>query len=826
MLSDSKHRGTPASWHSGIRLAVKAAIGIGTVGSLLAAQAAMAAAPANASDDLQEVIVTAQFRQQNLQDTPLAITAVSAALLESRNQTNLTELTNQAPNVTLKQQGQAFGPAMGASIRGIGQYDFNPALEPGVGIYIDDVYFATLTGSLFDLLDLDRVEILRGPQGTLAGRNSIGGAVKLYSAKPKGDDKGSISLTYGSRNREEIRASGDFAISDTLFARVAGVSKRQDGYIERRDYGCVYPNNAFGIKPLLSTTKGCVVSKDSNVDYTGLRAALRWIPTDDLEFNFAVDYTHDSRNPTGAVLVTGTTTPQNENVQAIQDASTANNASMSAFVVPAGSYYNYASFYSPPGTYRWPLTGTPTAVIPLVETRPTTPRQFYDGWGASLDVDWTLAEKTKLRSISAYRQYKSGFINDNDLSPLGQSLGWGTLPFHSFSQELRLNGEFLTRFQYTLGGFYMNTYSRYESWQDLRYTANNPLQFNQNDPVLADSKAAFGQLGYNATDALTFTGGIRYTKESKDYTFVRLNRDGTPNPYLLSLNNKALQPPPYSGSKVDWRLAAQYRWNDQIMTYAQVATGFKGGGVSPRPFVIEQARPFNPEELRSYEIGIKSDLFDRKLRVNADVFFGKYKDIQLGLITCPQFSGTSGVAQCGTIANAGNADVKGAELEATWRPIGGLAIDASYSYLDFSYSYLNPDVGGPTRAAGCPSACTFLQSWMRPPYMPKSKWSAGIQYDFLMGDKGMFVPRVDVSHTGTQFASSTNRPNNQIDAYTVVNARLTWKDSNGKWESSAEVTNLTDKYYFLTRSDSPTLGYSDGQPARPREWALTVKRKF
>ncbi len=136
------------------------------------------------------VVTTAQFREQNVQDTPLAITAVSAALLEARNQTNITEITNQAPNVTLKQQGATFGPSIAASIRGIGQVDFNPALEPGVGIYVDDVYYATLTGSMLDLLDLDRVEILRGPQGTLAGRNSIGGAVKLYSQKPKGDGSG------------------------------------------------------------------------------------------------------------------------------------------------------------------------------------------------------------------------------------------------------------------------------------------------------------------------------------------------------------------------------------------------------------------------------------------------------------------------------------------------------------------------------------------------------------------------------------------------------------------------------------------------------------
>src|SRR5690606_18325803 len=148
-------------------------------------------------DELQEVVVTAQFREQNVQDPQLAITTISVDPLESRSQTNIAEATSQAPSVTLKPQSAMFGPSIAAYIRGIGAYDFNPALEPGVGIYVDDVYIATLTGSMLDLLDLGRVEILRGPQGTLAGRNSIGGAIKLYSQKPSPEDSGSFQASYG-----------------------------------------------------------------------------------------------------------------------------------------------------------------------------------------------------------------------------------------------------------------------------------------------------------------------------------------------------------------------------------------------------------------------------------------------------------------------------------------------------------------------------------------------------------------------------------------------------------------------------------------------------
>src|ERR1051325_131607 len=188
-----------------VRVAVRVALGLTVAGTAMAQES-------GGQDVLQEVTVTAQFREQSVQDTPLSITAVSGDMLESRSQTNLSEVANQAPNVTLKPQGAAFGPSLGASIRGVGQFDFNPALEPGVGLYVDDVYYSTLTGSILDLLDLDRVEILRGPQGTLAGKNSIGGAVKLYSKRPTGSGNGYIDVAYGGLNRLEARGGIDFAL--------------------------------------------------------------------------------------------------------------------------------------------------------------------------------------------------------------------------------------------------------------------------------------------------------------------------------------------------------------------------------------------------------------------------------------------------------------------------------------------------------------------------------------------------------------------------------------------------------------------------------------
>jgi iron complex outermembrane recepter protein len=788
---------------SQIRASVRLALHTGIAGILLA-PAAWSATPAPESDALDEVVVTAQFREQKLQDIPLSITAISGDVLEARSQTSIADVANQAPNVTLKPNGAAFGASMGASIRGVGQFDFHPALEPGVGIYIDDVYFPTLTGSILDLLDVERVEILRGPQGTLSGKNSIGGSVKLFSKKPQGEG-GYLSGTFGSRDRVDLRGSADFALSEGLFMRIAGVSKKQTGHVQRRDYGCLFP--ASGVPILVSVGRGCVVGTNGDVDYSAVRAQLRYVASDNLEISGAVDYTHDDRTAAGSVLVQGTATA-NRNIQPVAGVT---NLPASVFVPPRGSYYNYASYYSPAGTF----TAASGATTAMAETR-TDGRARYNGWGGSFNVDWTIGDRVSLKSISAYRKYNSSFSNDNDLSPLAGSLGFGELRFHAFSQELRLNGAALAddRLDYTLGAFYIDQKTFYATLQDLRYNLVALTTFQSGDPVNADTKAVFGHLSFHVTDQLTLNTGLRHTDEHKDYTFSRRTRTGAVYAPLAAIHNLNK---PYNGSKLDYRANVQYRWNDNVMSYVQFATGFKGGGISPRPFSALQAVPFDPEGVKSYEIGVKSDLLDRKLRLNASIFKSDYTDLQLTLTSCPQF----GVGlPCAVVANAGDAEMKGAELEVELHPVAGLSIDGSYSYLDFDYTRINPQAGGPTRPTG-------PQFGMRPTYTPKTKLSLGMQYALEMGDQGSLTPRIDASYQSSVFSSGSNALTNRIGGYTVVNARLTWRAAESQWEASLEGTNITNKYYFLTRFDQFGLtGTTDGQPGRPRELALTVKRKF
>ncbi|MCP5143652.1 MAG: TonB-dependent receptor [Gammaproteobacteria bacterium] len=757
------------------------------------AVAIAAATNAGAQGTPEEIVVTAQFRSQNLQETPIAITAVTADTMEARSQTSIYEVSAQAPNVTLKPQGAAFGPSLAASIRGVGQYDFNPAYEPGVGLYVDDVYYATLTGSIFDLLDLDRVEILRGPQGTLAGRNSIGGSVKLYSKTPTGDNTGYLAATYGIRNRLDFRGSADFALSDSLAMRLAGVSKKQEGYVKRLDYGCANPTS--GIPAMLPSQSNCILAKEGEVDTDAVRAMLNWDNGGSLTVNLIADYTHEDRTTAPNVLTyanftdTGSIDTNPFSVPLALD---------SRFITPEGEYWNYGNFTNPADGNR--------------EAVQADGRLFFRGWGLSSTVDWEINDGLALKSITAYREYDSGFSNDNDASPLTNSLGFGTLDFWSFSQELRLNGAFGANDQveWTLGGFYMDQESTYATFQDLRYSTLP--QFQGNDPVAADSLAFFAHANWAVTDRATLVAGVRYTDESKKYTFLRKNRDGSAHPVLGGLDGAVGD---YSGDKIDWRVSGQYQWNDDIMTYLQVATGFKGGGVNPRPFVASQAQGFGQEQLTSYEFGMKGQFFDSMLRLNSAVFYSRYKDIQLTANSCPQFSpGNSATFPCALPVNAGNADVWGFESEAVVYATEALLIDASISYLDFEYTYVNPVAGGIT-----------LDNTT--PFTPEWKWSIGIQYEIDMGDLGSLTPRFDASYQDDVFTNSSNSALGAIDSYTLANLRLTWRSVDEDWVASFELTNVFDKYYYLTKFDaSGRSGFVSAQPGRPQEWAFTVRRNF
>jgi iron complex outermembrane receptor protein len=357
------------------------------------------------------------------------------------------------------------------------------------------------------------------------------------------------------------------------------------------------------------------------------------------------------------------------------------------------------------------------------------------------------------------------------------------------------------------------------------------LQFIQPDFTPAESKAAFFNAGWEIVHNLNLNAGVRYTEESKEYHYFRLNPDGTVNAFLDPVgaangigysgpNGTALSGSVarYKGNRVDWRVALDYRFSPSLMAYASVSTGFKGGGTNPRPFNAAQVISFNPETLTNFEAGFKSDLFDRRLRFNLTGFYEKIKGLQIPVLACPG-------SPCAARLNAGDAHADGFEAELTAHPVTGFTLDGSLSYLNFKFDSISPSAAYPTNSAGV--ALTDPQGGV-----PKWKWSAGAQYEIPLGSAGSLTPRIDADYQDKLYTGptvvGTVRTLNFIPSYTMVNARLTWRNEPKTLDVSLEVTNLTDKYYFLTNFNLSGLGtgFNKSQPGRGREWAVTIKKTF
>ena len=768
-----------------------------------------------------EIVVTAQFREQNLQDTPIAITALNAEMIEARGQQNLSEIGASAPNVTLREAPATYGPAVVAYIRGVGQRDTTFALEPGVGIYIDDVYFPTLHGSMIQLVDLERAEILRGPQGTLAGQNSIGGAIKLYSKKPTGDGSGYVEATYGSYQRMELRGAADFALTSNLFARLSGAATQRDGYITRYDYACTHPGTPI---PTSAKQNDCKLGTEGGKKYLAGRLALRWEPTDRITLDVVGDLIEDDSEvgPTTLLYVGRAANPGAVNTQ---------NGAGPAYILNGVPYGNPTGSpfisYSPYGNFAQdtfsdspyisyenyadlaPRDGSPAYQAPL--------KAAVDSWGVSGNLAIGLSDTLNLVSITGYREY-SGLYSSGEGSPFATTSQINRIFHHQFSQELRLSGEVGDIVNWTLGGYYLDKKSRNATFVTLP-----PFMFNEDNSVPAETKAVFANVEVRPIERLTLVGGLRYSDQEKSFQYGRFpvpgSTSGVTPPAVAPLNGLVNT---FEGSRWDYRAVVQYSWTDDFMTYAQFATGFKGGGANPRPFNIAQAVAHNPETLEAYEAGFKSTLFDRRIRFNGAAFLNKYDDILVTVSSCP-FPGFA-PAPCALPLNAGKADVKGFELELNAEPVDGLLFEASLAYLDFDYKEINPVAV--SSGIGLEDDGQYIQEW---------QWSAGAQYEIDLGDSGTLTPRLDVN-----FEDDFHRNANNVDGPTggedifghiedrlLMNARLTYRTADENWQLSLEGKNLTDKLYYTDVFDNRGSTASiQGTPGMPRTWAVTLKHNF
>jgi iron complex outermembrane receptor protein len=797
---------------------------------ILATSAALAADP-EPGGALEEVVVSAQFREEKLQTTPIAISAFTAENLESRGIVSVTDLDAFVPNAVIQPLGAGWGATMAAFIRGVGLGDNILSFEPGVPIYVDDVYIGRPQGAIFDLLDLERVEVLRGPQGTLFGKNAIGGTVRLISKKPTGDGSGSLSVAIGKYDRIDARGSTDVSLVDErVFARFSFSTKRADGYFNVLDYECVngagslgnggpgladgtgipslgpgrlpdgsVPQNGYnnvGVFPngglpgirlgsLTGNNGNCVVDTLGDENVQSGRAAFRFILNDKMEFNLIGDVTNQrQKGPADKYTIIDPTNGLNGfwSGAFAEPVFGPGMAWDTRFITP-DLYSNY-SRYDDPVTHR---------LVPNINN--------MNHWGVSGTYEWKLTDNLSLKSVTAYRAFWNKFGRDSDGTPLPLNATYDDSRHRQFTQEIQLTGT-TGKLNWATGAFYYDAHDSNRGFDFLYPTiVYENDAFDRQDTT---NWAVFAQGTYQFTDAFSFTLGGRYTDDQKDATIYRADFFGA-----VIIDNAFV---PTKATNTDVTVSADYQWNDDLMTYLKYATGFKGGGFSPRPASALQTEPFKPEKLKTVEVGAKSELLERKVRLNGALFYSKYLDQQ----TFAQQNDAAGINWFREV-NAGKARIWGLEGELQAEPVRGLRIDGSFGYINYN---LTDNEGNLLLFEG--DNCNGRRCYS--PRTPKYNGAVGLQYSFG-STMGSITPRIDAQYQSTIYFTTNNQ--GVQEGYTLVNGRLTWESESNNWEVALYGANLTDKGYFNGKLNLVGFfGREQGNPGVPRTWGLSFKRNF
>ncbi|HRX88507.1 MAG TPA: TonB-dependent receptor [Steroidobacteraceae bacterium] len=750
------------------------------------------------SGALDEVVVTSRRVAERLQDTPISVSAFRAADIEKLSIRNVGDAASFTPNF-ISNPGPTGGNDGFFFIRGVGQTDLNPATDPGVGTYVDGVYLGRVMGASMDSADVARIEVLRGPQGTLFGRNTIGGAVNITTRDPGEEFAADLMVGAGSRSLVTARASVDIPVSDNAGLIVSAAYRDQDGWGKRPD----------GVR------------MDSNKSTSG-RAKFRWAPTDDFTLTLAADVTQLTGTSQHTIL-----TRFNSNI--ISPLGVPLAPGIGAFANPADPYLNQSSI---------------------------TPDKDYDVKGAGLILDWNLGWGN-LKSITSYRELQQFITTDYDSTPFSFYEGGFDTDQDQLSQELQISGE-TGRFKWLLGGFYYDETDDHVNIVSLGGNNGcNPLPFGpppacnfaagqqyatpgvdrriiNNQAFKLDIKAyaLFAHTTIALTDTVSGSVGVRWTDEEKtqDYDFFIDNRANVFNlaglpPAIfptLSRNNPFLPPTTptvynKSWSQVTPKFGLEWKPQAEQLYYLSFSRGFKSGGFNGRPNPVDvdgpgplppgflPIEPYDPEEIDTYEIGAKTQLADNRVRFNVAAFQSDYQGIQLlGL-------GASGFFE--TI-NAAEARIRGAELELLARPTPEFELQLGLGYTESEYQKLNPG----TVLAG-------INFGMQLPLTPKWNGSLGAQYEWAL-PRGSFTLRGDYSFRSELYFEAANGIGNRQGGYGVFNARATYELDNGL-QISAYGLNLGDQFYLTNAQDVVgILGVSFASISSPREFGLEVRYKF
>ncbi|GAB3094007.1 TonB-dependent receptor [Aestuariicella hydrocarbonica] len=712
---------------------------------------------------LEEVIVTAQKREQNIQDVPVAVTAFSAADLNNAGVQDVTEVQRSAPNVTM-QVSRGTNTTLTAYVRGIGQADPLWGFEPGVGLYVDDVYLARPQGGVLDVFDVERIEVLRGPQGTLYGKNTIGGAVKYVTKRLTGEPELSINGSLGSYNQRDLKIAGQLPlIEDKLLFGASVAQFKRDGFGEFLLNG----------------------DDNYNKDVTAARVSLEFLPTDNLSLLFSADKTEDDSNAKGGYRMTP------------------------SLLIPAET--------------------PPSSVFDTYADMPTY--NSVESSGASLTVSWDINEALTLKSITAYREGDTFTNIDFDNTSLPSAHVPAVYADDQTTQEFQLSytGDKLAM----VGGLYYYEGSAAGAFDVLLGAYNVAGPF---DPSLGifdalsagsvdtTSYAAYMHATYTFNDSWALTLGGRYTQDEKDADVYKeqLFVDGTSAAVggedLFSLAVLTDYQNDNSWSQFSPRVSVDFSLNDDIMMYASYSQGFKSGGFDMRGDATANpgtVNGFDPEIVDTVEFGVKAELWDGRVRMNAATFYSEYTDMQVTV----QEGVAGGTNYVSSVLNAGESEIRGFELEAIAQITEGLSANLMVGYIDAEY--ITVDNETPNGVENIADDWSFANT-------PEKVASFKLNYASSLGNWGDIAVSAGASYRSEtqifQVASAIDE-----DSYTLWDASAVWYSSDEHWTVGLHGKNLTDEEYRVGGYNFANLGGDEvvvGYYGNPRTVSLNFGYRF
>ncbi|MBW7835062.1 MAG: TonB-dependent receptor [Sphingomonadales bacterium] len=707
---------------------------------------------------IEEVVITATKRGETLlQETPLSITAFSSSDLDAMHMESIRDLGKNTPGLVVSNNASYAQ----LYIRGVGSNNVFIGSDPSVTVHIDGVYLARPLMVFTDFLDIERVEVLRGPQGTLYGRNSAGGTINIISRQPSNDLRMSLAGEYGNYDKRKLTGSVSGPLVDNrVMAGISILKNDRDGYVDN-----VNPDTT--------------ADKLNNEDSFAIRGMLKFIPSESVEVLISGDYfeSEDYGNQKKPLHVDGFGNP---------------------VVIPIPGFS--PTIISDPWTVSIP------GDYPSYNDMTTK--------GVSGKLTAHLSPEVTLTSLTAYRKLDFKAIVDSDATDVA-AIG----PFNpadkqdQFSQELQLTGN-TGSLEWLAGLYYFTEESDFLATAEapffgLIFSGFMTTDFLSVNDVTGktDAYAAYVQGSYAVNEKLSLTAGIRYSHEKKSIdASASIFLDGFELPIGFTNQDK--------DSWDGWtpKFGLDYKVNDDVMLYASITRGFKSGGFN---FSADQPS-FDPEFLWAYEIGIKSDLADKRLRANASAFYYDYTDLQVqGFKDLSDSGGVAGVI----LTNAANATVKGFELEVTALPVPQFMLSASVAYLDATYDeFITARSAMPTVPVDV-SGNVLNNS-------PKWAFNISAQYDVTLGDKGTLSFRAGYKWQDDVFFNSQfNDPLMGQKSFGLLDARIGYISPDKRWEVSVFGNNLTDKAYYTDMADYSPLGLI-GHITPPRTYGIKLAYRY